>query len=235
MIYRANVIVLGELGIPLSREWFRERYTPDWRASYRELGVPEDRWDAVAARWTEEMQAGTAARDPVGRAARCGGWRGTASAWAWSPPRRAASSSRTCAGSTSRACSRRPTSPTTSRRASRTRRRCCARWRTWASTPADSIYVGDTTVDLAMASAAGAPFEAVAGTTTRGRVPRGRRRAGVGRASAPGPTTCSDERTSERDRSGGSSAWAASRNRGPDRCLRRGLWRGPAGAPIVGE
>ena len=41
LIYRANVVVLGELGIPLSREWFRERYTPDWRASYRELGVPD--------------------------------------------------------------------------------------------------------------------------------------------------------------------------------------------------
>ena len=57
LIYRANVVVLGELGIPLSRAWFRERYTPDWRSSYRELGVPEDRWDAVAARWSEEMQA----------------------------------------------------------------------------------------------------------------------------------------------------------------------------------
>ena len=32
--------------------------------------------------------------------------------------------------------------------------------------PADSVYVGDTTVDLEMASSAGAPFEAVAGTTS---------------------------------------------------------------------
>ena len=32
--------------------------------------------------------------------------------------------------------------------------------------PADAVYVGDTTIDLAMASAAGTPFEAVAGTTT---------------------------------------------------------------------
>jgi hypothetical protein len=31
---------------------------------------------------------------------------------------------------------------------------------------ADSVYVGDTTVDLAMASSAGAPFVAIGGTTT---------------------------------------------------------------------
>src|SRR5512141_1536429 len=56
-IYRANVVVLGELGIEMSREWFRERYTPDWRSSYRELGIPEHLWDATAARWAEEMQS----------------------------------------------------------------------------------------------------------------------------------------------------------------------------------
>src|SRR4029079_14048009 len=32
--------------------------------------------------------------------------------------------------------------------------------------PADAVYVGDTTIDHAMASAAGTPFEAVAGTTS---------------------------------------------------------------------
>ena len=32
--------------------------------------------------------------------------------------------------------------------------------------PADAVYVGDTTVDLAMASAAGTSFAAVAGTTS---------------------------------------------------------------------
>ena len=31
--------------------------------------------------------------------------------------------------------------------------------------PPDAVYVGDTTVDLAMATAAGSPFAAVAGTT----------------------------------------------------------------------
>ena len=55
LIYRANVIVLGELGITLSRGWFRDRYTPDWRQSYRELGVPEPLWDRTSTRWAEEM------------------------------------------------------------------------------------------------------------------------------------------------------------------------------------
>ncbi len=55
LIYRANVTVLGELGITMSRAWFRERYTPDWRRSYRELGVPEHLWDRTSSRWAEEM------------------------------------------------------------------------------------------------------------------------------------------------------------------------------------
>jgi HAD superfamily hydrolase (TIGR01509 family) len=55
LIYRANVVVLGELGITMSRAWFLERYTPDWRRSYRELGVPEDLWDQTSRRWAEEM------------------------------------------------------------------------------------------------------------------------------------------------------------------------------------
>jgi beta-phosphoglucomutase-like phosphatase (HAD superfamily) len=41
MIYRANVVALRDVGITLTREWYRERYTPDWRRSYRELGIPE--------------------------------------------------------------------------------------------------------------------------------------------------------------------------------------------------
>jgi HAD superfamily hydrolase (TIGR01509 family) len=55
LIYRANVTVLGELGITMSRSWFREKHSPDWRRGYRELGVPEHLWDRTAARWAEEM------------------------------------------------------------------------------------------------------------------------------------------------------------------------------------
>ena len=58
MIYRANVAALRDFGVTLSREWYRERYTPDWRRSYRELGIPEHQWDAVAARWAEQMRLG---------------------------------------------------------------------------------------------------------------------------------------------------------------------------------
>ncbi|HYO43463.1 MAG TPA: HAD-IA family hydrolase [Candidatus Limnocylindrales bacterium] len=55
MIYRANVISLRHYGITMSREWFRERYTPDWRRGYAELGIPERLWDEMAGRWTSEM------------------------------------------------------------------------------------------------------------------------------------------------------------------------------------
>jgi len=55
MIYRANVASLRHYGITMSREWFRERYTPDWRKGYQELGIPEHLWDEMAGRWASEM------------------------------------------------------------------------------------------------------------------------------------------------------------------------------------
>ena len=55
LIYRANVIALGEIGVTMSRAWFLERYTPDWRRSYRELGIPDELWDRTSTRWAEEM------------------------------------------------------------------------------------------------------------------------------------------------------------------------------------
>jgi HAD superfamily hydrolase (TIGR01509 family) len=57
-IYRANVIVLGELGIRVDRRWFLEQHSPDWRRSYRELGIPEAEWERLGARWEEEMRRG---------------------------------------------------------------------------------------------------------------------------------------------------------------------------------
>ena len=69
MIYRANVVALREFGITMSREWYRERYTPDWRRSYRELGIPEDQWNAVAARWAEQMRTGSPRALPHARPA----------------------------------------------------------------------------------------------------------------------------------------------------------------------
>ncbi len=55
MIYRANVAALGTYGITMSRAWFREHYTPDWRRSYRDLGIPEELWEEMAGRWANEM------------------------------------------------------------------------------------------------------------------------------------------------------------------------------------
>ncbi len=55
MIYRANVAAMGHFGITMSREWFRVRYTPDWRQGYRELGVPESLWTEMSDRWAMEM------------------------------------------------------------------------------------------------------------------------------------------------------------------------------------
>jgi HAD superfamily hydrolase (TIGR01509 family) len=57
MIYRANVAALATYGITMTRTWFREFYTPDWRASYRALGIPEPLWDEMARRWATEMAA----------------------------------------------------------------------------------------------------------------------------------------------------------------------------------
>ena len=167
LIYRANVVVLGELGITLEpRRGSASGTRPTGAASYRELGVPEDRWDAVAARWSEEMQARTAAGAPVGprRASAAGAPRRSARARDGVDARRGRAQPATA--QPRRTCSRPRTSPTTSPTASRTRRACCARSRTSASDPADAIYVGDTTVDLEMAAAAGTPFAAVAGTTS---------------------------------------------------------------------
>jgi pyrophosphatase PpaX len=55
MIYRANVASLRHYGLNMSREWFREQYTPDWRRGYQELGIPEHLWDEMAGRWAAEM------------------------------------------------------------------------------------------------------------------------------------------------------------------------------------
>jgi HAD superfamily hydrolase (TIGR01549 family) len=168
MIYRANVVALRDFGITLSREWYRERYTPDWRRSYRELGIPEHQWDAVATRWGEEMAAG----------------RPRALPWARPALRRL------------RAHGVRMGLVTASTRAvvehnlgrlnldgvfeairysddvARSKPHPDALLEALEElgvAAADTVYVGDTTVDLEMARAAGAPFVAV-GRTTRAEV-----------------------------------------------------------------
>ena len=165
LIYRANVVVLGELGITLSRAWFRERYTPDWRASYRELGVPEDRWNEVAARWSEEMLAGRPralpwARGGLRRLARHGVALGLVTA-----------STRAVVEPNLRRLNLEGVFETAyySDDVTDGKPHPEGLLRALADLgvdAADAVYVGDTTVDQAMAAAAGAPFAAVAGTTS---------------------------------------------------------------------
>jgi HAD superfamily hydrolase (TIGR01549 family) len=164
MIYRANVVALGTHGITITREWFAERYTPDWRCSYRELGVPEHLWAHTSDLWSAEMarmrpRAMPWARGALRRLARRGIRVGlvTASTRAVVEPNLARLNmtgifeAAVFADDTARG------KPHPDGLLLALRRLGIA--------PADTIYVGDTTVDLEMASAAGARFAAV-GTTT---------------------------------------------------------------------
>jgi HAD superfamily hydrolase (TIGR01509 family) len=165
LIYRANVIVLRELGIELTPEWFRDRYTPDWRASYRELGVPEDRWDEVAARWSDEMRkrrpkALPWVRGALRRLAHRGIRLGlvTASTRSVVEPNLARlrlDGTFETAYFSDDVANGKPHPEALLRALD-----------DLGVAAADSVYVGDTTVDLEMAAAAGAPFIAIAGTTT---------------------------------------------------------------------
>ncbi len=165
LIYRANTIVLGELGITMSREWFRERYTPDWRRSYRELGVPEHLWGRTSARWAEEMRR----------------MRPRAMPWARGALRRLRRRGVRLGLVT--ASTRGVVEPNLERlnlagvfevawyaddvTHGKPHPEALLRALDEMHVPAgDAIYVGDTPVDLEMARAAGAAFAAVAGTTS---------------------------------------------------------------------
>lgn len=165
LIYRANVVVLGELGITMTRDWFRERYTPDWRSSYRELGIPEQLWDATAVRWSEQMRSARPralpwARGALRRLQRRGVRLGlvTASTRNVVEPnlgRLNLGGVFETAWYADDVANGKP-HPEALLRA----------LEDLGVDAADSVYVGDTPVDLAMAVAAGAPFVAIGGTTT---------------------------------------------------------------------
>jgi HAD superfamily hydrolase (TIGR01509 family) len=164
LIYRANVVALGEIGIGLGRAWFRERYTPDWRRSYLELGVPEDRWDEVSERWAREMRAGRPralpwARPALRRLRRAGIRLGlvTASTRAVVAPnltRLHLDGAFEVTWFADDVANGKPHPEALLRALDEL-----------GVAPADSVYVGDTTIDLAMASSAGARFVAIGGTT----------------------------------------------------------------------
>lgn len=164
LIYRANVVALREFGITLTRDWYRTRYTPDWRRSYTELGIPEHQWDAVAERWATEMAKGRPRAIP------------------WVRPairRLRAHGIRTGLVTAS-------TRDVVDRNIGRLNLGAAFEVRRHSDDverskphpdallealdelgvdPADSVYLGDTVVDLEMAHAAGAAFVAVGRTT----------------------------------------------------------------------
>lgn len=163
MIYRANVASLRHYGITMSREWFRERYTPDWRKGYQELGIPEHLWDEMAGRWASEMAkmrprampwARGALRDLRRHGVRVG--LVTASTRGVVEPNierlNLAGVFETAWYSDDVALSK--PHPEALERA----------LEELGVAPVDTVYVGDTLVDLEMATAAGAAFVAV-GTT----------------------------------------------------------------------
>jgi HAD superfamily hydrolase (TIGR01509 family) len=163
-IYRANTRALATLGIRMDRTWFRERYTPDWRRSYTELGVPEHLFDELAERWALEMQdvrprALPWARGGLRRLRRHGVRLGIVTA-----------------------SMRAVVEPAIPRLGLEGVFEVAvysddvARTKPWPDAlllaldhlglaPGEALYVGDTPTDLAMATAAGTPFVAVGRTT----------------------------------------------------------------------
>lgn len=164
MIYRANVAALAPHGITMSREWFRTGYTPDWRRSYRDLGVPEHLWDDVSDRWAAAMgamrpRAMPWARGALRRLRRRGIRVGlvTASTRAVVAPnlvRLNLEGVFEAAVYADEVVHGKPHPEALLRALGEL-----------GVEPARTVYVGDTTVDLEMARAAGAAFAAV-GTTT---------------------------------------------------------------------
>jgi phosphoglycolate phosphatase len=164
LIYRANVVVLREIGVEMSRAWYREHYSPDWRKSYRDLGIPEDKWEAVGARWAEEMATARPRALP------------------WARPALRRLRARGVRLGLVTASTRTVVEPNLARlnldgtfdairysddveRSKPHPDALLEALDELGVRAADTVYVGDTTVDLAMATAAGVPFVAVGRTT----------------------------------------------------------------------
>ena len=163
LIYRANVVVLREIGIGMSRDWYRDHYSPDWRKAYQDLGIPEDLWEAIGARWAEEMAAARPRALPWARPAlrrlRAHGVRlglVTASTRSVVEPNLARLNLEDAfevIRYSDDVVQSKPHPDALLEALDELDVRA-----------ADTVYVGDTTVDLAMANAAGAPFVAVGRT-----------------------------------------------------------------------
>jgi HAD superfamily hydrolase (TIGR01509 family) len=163
LIYRANVAALSHYGITMSRDWFREQYTPDWRKSYRDLGIPEHLWDEMADRWALEMARGRPrampwARGALRRLRRRGVRVGlvTASTRAVVEPNLARLNMAEVFEVAFYADTVEQSKPHPEG--------LLRALDELGVTAGDTIYVGDTLVDMEMALAAGARFAAVGGT-----------------------------------------------------------------------
>jgi phosphoglycolate phosphatase len=162
-ILRAERAVMRDLGVDLPAELLRTTYTPDWRAKYRSLGIPEERWPEAARNWSERMLAARPRAFPwARRALRSLRRRGvllalvTASGRSIVEPNLVrlnlggAFEDIVCADDVTHT----KPHPEGLERALTSMR----------VLPGDAVYVGDTIIDLAMARAAGVPFVPIGGT-----------------------------------------------------------------------
>ena len=51
--FRSYARVFPEFGIAFDRAAYERTYSPDWYHTYREVGLPEDRWEEANARWLD--------------------------------------------------------------------------------------------------------------------------------------------------------------------------------------
>jgi HAD superfamily hydrolase (TIGR01549 family) len=168
LIYRANVAALSHYGITMSPEWFRDQYTPDWRKGYRDLGIPEHLWDEMADRWAMEMSRGRPrampwARGALRRLRRHGVRIGlvTASTRGVVEPNLARLNLDGVFETAFYADTVDHSKPHPEG--------LLRALDELGVVPSDTVYVGDTLVDMEMALAAGARFAAIGGTTEAAR------------------------------------------------------------------
>jgi pyrophosphatase PpaX len=61
-LFRANVAVLHEYGIPFDEAAYRRHYSPNWRLMYGRLGIPPEQLDEANERWLRHYAGGSEVR-----------------------------------------------------------------------------------------------------------------------------------------------------------------------------
>ena len=54
--YRTFRATLARFGIQLTKRRFVEIYSPDWRETYRAMGLPRELWDEASVHWRKEVR-----------------------------------------------------------------------------------------------------------------------------------------------------------------------------------